>query len=280
MGLTNPLLYLLVVPMLLFFISKPLLLKFAPKMGLQRINYLGKPVALGYGITIWLFCMALFGCLVWLSPSSPVYLLILITTGWFGFLGALDDIFGKREGEPKGLKGHFVALFKGKVTTGLVKAIGGLAAAVWLGGITAQQTWQWPVHALLIALSANAVNLVDLRPGRAVGISLLALPLCMFTSWKVGQPDLALALMLVWSMAIFWRHEDAQAHAMMGDSGSNLLGAVMGVALAISLPVWASTCWLVVLLLMHIAAERVSFSQIIDRTPWLARIDRLTGLRK
>lgn len=280
MGLTNPFLYLFFIPVLLFFISKPLLLKNAGKMGLQRTNYLGQPVALGYGITICLLCLVLFGSLAWLSPNSPVYLLFLITTGLYGLLGAIDDLFGKREGEPKGLRGHFRALLKGKLTTGLIKAVGGLIGAVWLGGITAQHPWQWPVHALLIALSANAMNLFDLRPGRANSISLVALPICMISAWQAKQPDISLGMLLIWSMAMSWLKEDAQAKAMMGDSGSNLLGAVMGVALAVSLPAWASVSWLVVLILLHIAAERVSFSAVIERTPWLARIDRLTGVRK
>ncbi len=280
MGLTNPLLYLLLVPLLLFFISKPLLLKYAKRMGLQRTNFLGNPVALGYGMTIWLLCLVLFGTMVWLVDEVPFYLMLLITTGWYGLLGTIDDLFGKRDGEPKGLKGHFSALFKGRITTGLIKAVGGLLGAVWLGGITAQHTWQWPVNTLLIALSANAINLFDLRPGRAITISLVALAVCAILAFQESQIYLFIGLILIWSMCFFWRKEDAQAKAMMGDSGSNLLGAVMGVSLAICLPAWASVSWLVVLILLHVAAERVSFSQLIERTPWLARIDSLTGLRK
>ncbi len=280
MGLTNPLLYLFIIPVLLFFISKPLLLKNAKRLGLQRTNFLGNPVALGYGLTIWLMCLVSFGSLMWLIPEAPVYLMLLITTGWFGLLGAIDDLFGKREGEPKGLKGHFSALFKGRITTGLIKAVGGLLGAVWLGGITAQQPWQWPVHTLLIALSANAINLFDLRPGRAISISLVALPVCMILAIRAVQVHFSVGLFLLWSLCFSWQKEDAQGKAMMGDSGSNLLGAVMGVSLAICLPAWASVSWLVVLILLHVAAERVSFSQVIERTPWLARLDALTGLRK
>jgi UDP-N-acetylmuramyl pentapeptide phosphotransferase/UDP-N-acetylglucosamine-1-phosphate transferase len=162
----------------------------------------------------------------------------------------------------------------------LIKAVGGLLGAVWLGGITAQHTWQWPVNTLLIALSANAINLFDLRPGRAITISLVALPVCTILAVRAAQLDLVIGLILIWSMCFFWRKEDAQAKAMMGDSGSNLLGAVMGVSLAVCLPAWASASWLVVLILLHLAAERGSFSQVIERTPCLARIDRLTGLRK
>ena len=280
MGLKNPLLYLFFIPVLLFFISKPLLLQNAAKLGLQRRNFLGRPVALGYGLTIWLLCMMLFGILVWLNPQAPAYMLLLITTGWFGLLGAIDDFFGKREGQPKGLKGHFSALFKGKITTGLIKAVGGLAAAICIGGLTAKQIWMWPVHALLIALSAHTMNLFELRPGRANSISLLTLLVCAGLAWHAGQPFLSLGNVLVWSMVMSWHREDSQAQAMMGDSGSNLLGAVMGITLAISLPTWAAVAWTTVLIMLHIAAERISFSQFIEKTPWLARIDRLTGLRK
>ena len=48
----------------------------------------------------------------------------------FGFLGLIDDLAAV--GEDRGFKGHLGALREGRVTTGLLKLVGGAAVAVVL----------------------------------------------------------------------------------------------------------------------------------------------------
>lgn len=94
-----------------------------------------------------------------------------------GALGALDDHAGATD--IKGLRGHLGALRQGRVTTGAVKILGlgatGLTAAALVdrprsGGAVLRSA----VGGVVVAGSANVVNLLDLRPGRALKASVLA----------------------------------------------------------------------------------------------------------
>ena len=86
--------------------------------------------------------------------------------------GVIDDLRGS--GKRRGLRGHLGALAHGEVTTGTVKLAGlaatGVGAALLEGGAPADVA----VNAGLIAGGANLVNLFDLRPGRAIKVTLAA----------------------------------------------------------------------------------------------------------
>ena len=82
------------------------------------------------------------------------------------FAGVLDDIVGNRD--VSGLKGHFKSLLKGKLTTGGFKALfGGFVGIVISIGVSTN-IGNIIINTLIIALSTNLMNLLDLRPGRAI----------------------------------------------------------------------------------------------------------------
>ena len=66
---------------------------------------------------------------------------------------------------------------------------------------------------------------------------------------------------------------------MLGDSGSNVLGFLIGVALFFTLPVWGLVVALFVILLAHYVAETTTLSRVIDAVAILRWLDRL-GRRK
>jgi UDP-N-acetylmuramyl pentapeptide phosphotransferase/UDP-N-acetylglucosamine-1-phosphate transferase len=72
---------------------------------------------------------------------------------------------------------------------------------------------------------------------------------------------------------------DARGKAMMGDVGSNLLGAGAGLAAVIELPVWGRIVLFALLAALNLAAERVSLSAVIERSPILRALDRRLGVR-
>jgi type IV secretory pathway TrbD component len=72
---------------------------------------------------------------------------------------------------------------------------------------------------------------------------------------------------------------DRAGKGMLGDTGSNLLGGVVGTALAIGLPLWMQATLTLALLLFHLWAERHSLTDYIERHPLLRTLDRLTGTR-
>jgi UDP-GlcNAc:undecaprenyl-phosphate GlcNAc-1-phosphate transferase len=87
----------------------------------------------------------------------------------------------------------------------------------------------------LVAVT-NAINLIDGLDGLASGIALCALTATAICAWHRGDPILALlAILLAGSIGGFLIHNFHPASIFMGDSGSMLLGWVIGVA-----AVWSS----------------------------------------
>ena len=61
-----------------------------------------------------------------LNPARP---LVLFAAFGFGLLGFMDDVLGS---EDRGFRGHLRALAQGRLTTGMLKLIGGAAIALVL----------------------------------------------------------------------------------------------------------------------------------------------------
>jgi UDP-N-acetylmuramyl pentapeptide phosphotransferase/UDP-N-acetylglucosamine-1-phosphate transferase len=182
--------------------------------------------------------------------------------------GRWDDRRGDER--PRGFKGHLSSARSGRVTGGIVKlAAGAVAGAV--AGAAVADGWAILEVAVLVALSANFVNLLDRAPGRAGKVSItVALGLAIFgaAAWTIAASATVGA-----AVACLW--PDLRERAMLGDAGANPLGAVVGLGLGMSL----TSSWRIVaigvLASLNLASERWSYSAAIDRTPWLRSLDRL-----
>ena len=62
---------------------------------------------------------------------------------------------------------------------------------------------------------------------------------------------------------------------MLGDAGSNVIGAVLGLAVVLECTALTRTVVLVVLGALTLASEFISFSRVIERVPPLRRLDEL-----
>jgi UDP-N-acetylmuramyl pentapeptide phosphotransferase/UDP-N-acetylglucosamine-1-phosphate transferase len=187
-----------------------------------------------------------------------------------GAVGLLDDLYASRH-QARGLRGHLRALLSGRLTTGGVKAIGGLAAGVAAGAILAPgRPAMIALDALLIALCANSVNLLDLRPGRALkGFAVLCLVALIASpgSFSLLGPMLALALVLA--------PAELAGRVMLGDVGANVLGGIAGVGLVVALSPWQRLVSVLALLAFHFLCERVSFSELVRRNRAMAWFDAI-----
>jgi UDP-GlcNAc:undecaprenyl-phosphate/decaprenyl-phosphate GlcNAc-1-phosphate transferase len=237
------------------------------RLGLVKPNFQGVPIPAACGLTFVLAApLALF------LPGNGIAVMVAFV---FGLLGLLDDLKGDRS--VGGFRGHLKALFSGQPTTGSLKLIGGgltaLAGAgtlLWAGQFTPVWAAHTLIGGLLIALSANAVNLLDTRPGRAhFGFALLLLPSLRSAG---GVAPLLLTVLIEWPF-------DARAKSMMGDTGANCLGALAGVLALQALPLWGQALLLTLLLALNIASERFSLQKVIEATPYLAWLDRRLGVR-
>lgn len=189
----------------------------------------------------------------------------------FSVLGLIDDVWGNSRF--KGLGGHLKALFKyGSLTTGLVKAVGGVLLSCWIAFQVVSSLQERLVAVMLISLCSNMLNLLDLRPGRANSMFLLiaGAVIVVHNIWPLQI--VFLAALVVWPL-------DSRAVVMLGDCGSNMLGAVLGLSLVNVSTFAFQVVTVVILIILHFVLEHTSLTKIIDRSPILKRLDRMTGVR-
>jgi UDP-GlcNAc:undecaprenyl-phosphate/decaprenyl-phosphate GlcNAc-1-phosphate transferase len=255
----------------------PLLNRFLSTPSMQKANFAGKMIPSAYGVYIALYSLVIIGAgmLLGLTTLRSAGLYSAAIAG-MSILGLLDDAFGSREAG--GFKGHFKKLLlERQLTTGAVKALGGGILALAISACIPGGRAEWLINAILIALWANALNLLDLRPGRALGafavglvVVLVVCGLSKATLW----PTLAILLPVV-ALA----RADMTGSAMMGDTGSNTLGAFLGLTLAVSGPLAVKVAVVVILLALHVCCERLSLTQIIEKSVILNKIDSHLGVR-
>jgi Glycosyl transferase family 2 len=159
-------------------------------------------------------------------------------------IGLADDLWS---GPERGFAAH---LRSGR-TTGVLKLAGiplvGLLATRRLSG------------ALLVGLAANALNQLDTRPGRALKAYLAgAVP--------ARAPKGVAVLLLSY---------DLREMAMLGDAGSNALGAMLGLQSVDRLT--GRSRWIAIAALagLTLLGERTSIGRLIERTPGLRELDAL-----
>ena len=182
--------------------------------------------------------------------------------------GCYDDLAGG--GDRRGFRGHLGALAGGELTTGAVKIGGiggtGIVAGLLVGGSAPDVV----INAGLVAGGANLLNLFDLRPGRAIKVSLASGSLIAAGPAR-ARPAVAAPL----GAAVALLAEDLGERAMLGDAGANALGAMLGTAAAITLPRAARVTVLTAIAVLTAASEVVSFTKVIERTPPLRWLDML-----
>lgn len=247
----------------------------------DRINHRAETVTLLEGPAFALGA----ACAVALAPGIPPRLkaAAVVATLGGGLFGAVDDLH--ETGKSKGLRGHLGELARGRVTTGGLKilGIGGtgfLAAAVaTTRPVNAQKPATQPqspgtgivdllVNGAVIAGSANLVNLFDLRPGRALKVVLLTAPLAG------GSPAGQLVSAACGTATALLR-PDLNEQSMLGDTGANAAGALLGTAAVAGLGRRGRILTLLGVAALTLASERVSFTKVIARTPVLREFDAL-----
>jgi len=260
-----------------------LLLLAAPDLyrspALARTNYRGRGVATGGGLLVVLAVVLVEGTRIGLGTLGVGHQpgfdgtrpLVLLTGVGFGLLGLLDDLLAT--GNDRGLRGHLHALVHGRVTTGFVKLVVGVAFALVIASAPGPEPRvRLLVDAALIASAANLANLFDRAPGRALKVGLVAwIPLAIIA----GGDALGIAIAPVIGAFVAILPDDLGERIMLGDAGANVLGAVLGLAVVLELGFTARLVIAGVLLALNVISEWVSFGDVIDRLGFLRRLDRL-----
>ena len=237
-----------------------------------RPNYKGEMIPVSMGI-VFLPMIIINGIIlafftVDFISLSCLFIFIFGMMAMF-FAGIIDDTIGNRD--VSGLKGHFKSLFKGTLTTGGFKALFGGFVGLIISVSISKDIIDIVVNTLVIALSTNLMNLFDLRPGRAIKVYLVIMITIFFT--LSGYIQILPLLILPNVLAYF--NFDLKAKAMMGDTGSNVLGISIGVLMAFGYGIKVRVAWLVFLVLMHLITEKFSLTKIIEKNKVLKFIDDL-----
>jgi hypothetical protein len=237
----------------------------------RRTNYAGRPVTLLGG-------PALAGAATLTSVvGAPAgYRAAAAVVGTVsGVVGGYDDLAGARpeQAGDKGLAGHLRALRAGRLSAGAVKVAGIGAAAATAALLTPHRKGaaglvDAVVTTGLVAGTANLVNLLDLRPGRAAKAVVLA------SAAGLGGPAGGLVAGPLGAAATVLP-ADLGERVMLGDCGANAAGALVGLRLA-ALPSRGARAGLLgAVVALTLASEKVSFTRVIEATPGLRELDRL-----
>jgi UDP-N-acetylmuramyl pentapeptide phosphotransferase/UDP-N-acetylglucosamine-1-phosphate transferase len=205
--------------------------------------------------------------------------LVLLAALAYGLLGLVDDLAGGRGGAPaagggaeRGFRGHLGALAEGRVTTGALKLFGGAAVALLVvAPVAGESPGRLLADAALVALSANLGNLLDRAPGRTVKCSVGAfLVLAVAAHRRSALSGTAVVVGAALGLLL----DDLHERLMLGDAGSNVLGAVLGLGVVAACGPTARDVVLVGVGGLNVAGELVSFSRVIDAVAPLRALDR------
>ena len=237
-----------------------------------RPNYRNEmiPVAMGVSFALPIVIIEAITYLID-KNTDPVRIIIIVIS--LSLLGLLDDLIGNRN--DTGLKGHLGRLFKTfQLTTGALKAVGGCLLALLICFDKYQFNWAYLiVGAMIFALSINSVNLFDLRPGRAIKFSFLFLIIIIV--FAINRYELLLSILPIVCIVGVYFPFDLRAKMMMGDAGSNVLGGICGYISVSFLSLNYQFVLLALLILLHLLAEKLSITKIIEKNFFLRILDEL-----
>ena len=248
--------------------------------GMTRENYAGRRLAFPLGVVLVAASLVALAPLAPLDDRADLDLLDAELRRWMvfilgvAFLGLLDDAVGRgeRADTARGWRGHARAVLSGRLSTGAVKAVGSLALAAYATSGLGRESLDYLADLALLLLATNMANLLDLRPGRAEkALALVAAGLCL-GYWTVEPIEL---LGLFIGPVIVGAWFTLRERAMLGDTGSNLIGALIGIWLVTTLSDPGRLIALGVLVCLTIYGEFRSISAAIERVPPLAWLDSL-----
>jgi UDP-GlcNAc:undecaprenyl-phosphate GlcNAc-1-phosphate transferase len=260
-----------------------------------RANYRERLLAFPFGVLIVgaaliaLIPLVLLQRLAGAQLFHPEVLPIALYALGVATLGLIDDTLGEarpglsggeltaRRSDPthpvrRGWRGHGRAALRGELSTGTLKAAGSLGLALFAMSFEGLSKPRWLLAVGVLVLATNVFNLLDLRPGRAIKAFVL-----LGAGLTVGSLDAR----PLWSLGLFAAPAlvaglyDLRERAMLGDTGANLLGALAGLWLVLTLSGTGQLIALALLVAITLYGELRSISALVERTPGLRALDSL-----
>lgn len=264
-------------------ILAPAVLRTLSDAGHTRLNFRARELPFPFGIlSLVAALVALIPLALWQKLGSGNVLPLetqTVTLYVLGVavLGLIDDTLAGEHGDlssgrlhPRGWRGHGGATLQGKLSTGLLKAVGSLGLALFVLTDVEVSTGRYLLAVAVLVLATNVFNLLDLRPGRSIKAFVL-----LGAGLAIGSSSLG----ALWTLGLFVAPAlvaglyDLRERAMLGDTGANLLGALAGLWLILTLSDTGQVIALALLLLITVYGEFRSISALVERTPGLRALD-------
>ena len=177
----------------------------------------GIPIAIAY--------VAPFSLLALTSPpgTSPVHAMpflvpLILSAGIVFLTGLLDDIMGLLPGQK--LAGQLLAAAGAYFSGVRISSLAGYEVSGWFG---------FPLTLVWLVMCSNAFNLIDGLDGLASGMGLFATLTTLLAALLHGNQELVLlTLPLAGALVGFLRYNFNPASVFLGDSGSLLIGFLLG----------------------------------------------------
>jgi UDP-N-acetylmuramyl pentapeptide phosphotransferase/UDP-N-acetylglucosamine-1-phosphate transferase len=259
--------------------------------GFVTTNYRGAPLPFPTGMAIPVAALLALVPLALIQELGDVtvfragaYPAVTYVVG-VALLGLIDDFVGSglfdaqrlerasdRADAPRGWRGHARTILGGGFSTGAAKAAGSLGLALFVLSGQHRSTGEYLVAVGVLVLATNVFNLLDLRPGRSAKVLIILGAALSLGAWDAtGLWTVGLFLGPILVLLPF----DLRERGMLGDTGSNAIGAVAGLWLVATLSTTGQAIALAVMLLVNVYGEFRSISALIERTPGLRQLDSL-----
>jgi UDP-GlcNAc:undecaprenyl-phosphate/decaprenyl-phosphate GlcNAc-1-phosphate transferase len=272
----------LLVTMLVAGAIAPAVLRGLAEGGHVRQNYRGRALPFPLGVLVLAAALLALTPLLLLDrlASAGIFHYEIVPVALYAIgvmaLGLIDDTLGGEDGATaarpprRGWRGHGGAVLRGELSTGALKAAGSLGLALLAMNLLGFTDGRWLLAAAVLVLATNVFNLLDLRPGRSIKAFVL-----LGAGLTIGSMELR----PLWTLGLFAGPAliaggyDLRERAMLGDTGSNLLGALAGLWLVLTLSGTGQLIALTLLLLITVYGELRSISRLVERTPGLRELD-------
>ena len=284
----------LIASLIVAAVAAPPIVRALREQGFVRENYRGSSLPFPIGVAIPVAATLALIPLALLQELGDVdvfragaYPAVLYVVG-VALLGLVDDFVGsgvfavarlERPGAagdtastPRGWRGHAGATLTGGFSTGAAKAAGSLGLALFALSGQGRTTPEYLLGVGVLVLATNLFNLLDLRPGRSAKALIL-----LGTALTLGARDVG----GLWTVGLFLGPVlvllpfDLRERGMLGDTGSNAIGAVAGLWLVATLSTTGLAVALAVMAVVTVYGEFRSISALIERTPGLRQLDSL-----
>ncbi|OQY29748.1 MAG: phospho-N-acetylmuramoyl-pentapeptide-transferase [Candidatus Cloacimonetes bacterium 4572_55] len=202
-----------------------------------------------------LFASILFPTLLWADLTNRYIQLILLTTIWMAGIGFMDDYLKVVHGKSQGLIARYKMI--GQIGLGIIigivlyffpmnpELVGKTVIPFWKGRFLDFNGLYIPFVILVVTSSSNAVNLTDGLDGLAIGlVAISAVTLAGFCYVEghirfseylnipylrgIGELTVFSSALIGASLGFLWFNSHP-AEIFMGDTGSLMLGGIIGV---------------------------------------------------